>query len=99
MHLSFSLCVTYPNGSLVCYSKSYSGKHQQLQIGSVIGGWKTGNVVGEVAAKDSSAGEEMVVVEVRNKLGQQKQSWEKKTQERRRRRKRPNLLIKKHVGV
>ena len=51
MHLSFSLCFTYPNGSLVCYPKSYSGKHWQLQIGSIIGGWKTGNVVGEKAAE------------------------------------------------
>ena len=26
MHLSLSICVTYPNGSSICYPKSYSGK-------------------------------------------------------------------------
>ena len=44
-------CVTDPNGSSICYPKSYSRKHRQLQIGSIIGGWKIGNVVGEAAVE------------------------------------------------
>ena len=51
MHPSFSLCVTYPNGSSICYPKPYFGKHWHLQNGSIIGDERPEMLLGEVAAE------------------------------------------------